>query len=78
MHAAPYPLIRSVYFTAPNPFPALEAFVIDCANRYAMDLYRFGGGMKAALSEYLRCNGGRDIKAILLGTRHGDPNGGKS
>jgi hypothetical protein len=74
-HAAPYPLIRSVYFTAPNPFPALEAFVIDSTTRYAMDLYRFGGGMKAALAEYLECAGGKNIRAILLGTRQGDPNG---
>lgn len=64
-----------MYFTAPNPFPDLEEFVIDEATTYALDLYRFGGGMKAALSEYLRCNGGKNIKAILLGTRQGDPNG---
>lgn len=74
----PYPPISSVYFTAPNPFPALEKFVIDSATRYALDLYRFGGGMKSALSEYLGCTGGGDIKAILLGTRQGDPNGSKS
>lgn len=76
--AVPYPPIRSVYFTAPNPFPALEKFVIDSATRYALDLYRFGGGMKSALSEYLACTGGRDVRAILLGTRQGDPNGSKS
>jgi hypothetical protein len=66
-----------VYFTAPNPFPALEAFVIQSASAYAMDLYRFGGGMKAALGEYLACRGGKEISAILLGTRTGDPNGGE-
>ncbi|BEI90161.1 uncharacterized protein CcaverHIS019_0302310 [Cutaneotrichosporon cavernicola] len=73
--AVPYPPIRSVYFTAPNPFPALETFVIDSATRYGLDLWRFGGGMKSALSEYLGCGGGKDVRAILLGTRQGDPNG---
>ncbi|GMK58182.1 hypothetical protein CspeluHIS016_0502140 [Cutaneotrichosporon spelunceum] len=70
-----YPPIRSVYFTAPNPFPTLERFVIDSATRYRLDLWRFGGGMKSALSEYLGCGGGKDVRAILLGTRQGDPNG---
>ncbi|KAL1409661.1 3'-phosphoadenosine 5'-phosphosulfate sulfotransferase [Vanrija albida] len=73
--SAPYPFIRSVYFTSPNPFPEMEAFVIESVNRYALDLYRFGGGMKAALSEYLSCLGGSEVRAILLGTRQGDPNG---
>lgn len=73
--SAPYPVIRSVYFTSANPFPEMEAFVIDSVNRYALDLYRFGGGMKAALSEYLSCLGGSEVRAILLGTRQGDPNG---
>ena len=73
----PYPPIRSIYITAPNPFPALDTFVLDSATRYGLDLYRFGGGMKAALSEYLGCNGGKGVKGVLVGTRHGDPNGGK-
>ncbi|WOO79680.1 FAD synthase [Vanrija pseudolonga] len=73
--SAPYPVIRSVYFTSANPFPEMEAFVIESVNRYALDLYRFGGGMKAALSEYLSCLGGSEVRAILLGTRQGDPNG---
>ena len=33
--------------------------------------------MKAALSEYLMCSGGRGVKAVLVGTRSGDPNGGE-
>ncbi|TXT06057.1 hypothetical protein VHUM_03530 [Vanrija humicola] len=59
---------------SPPPLP-MEAFVIESVNRYALDLYRFGGGMKAALSAYLSCVGGSDVRAILLGTRQGDPNG---
>ncbi|KLT40178.1 adenine nucleotide alpha hydrolases-like protein [Cutaneotrichosporon oleaginosum] len=58
----------------PPPLPA-NKFVIDSATRYKLDLWRFGGGMKSALSEYLGCGGGSDVRAILLGTRQGDPNG---
>ena len=32
--------------------------------------------MKAALSEYLACGGGKGVSAVLVGTRKGDPNGG--
>ncbi|WWD22839.1 hypothetical protein CI109_107333 [Kwoniella shandongensis] len=71
----PYPPIRSIYITAPNPFPTLDEFVLDITKRYAMDLYRFGGGMKAALEEYLGCGGGKGVKGVLVGTRQGDPNG---
>jgi FAD synthetase len=42
-----------------------------------MDLYRFGGGMKSALGEYLGCEVGKGVKGMLMGTRKGDPNGGK-
>ncbi|KAK8844609.1 hypothetical protein IAR55_006456 [Kwoniella newhampshirensis] len=72
---SPYPPIRSIYITAPNPFPALDEFVLSCTKRYAMDLYRFGGGMKAALEEYLGCGGGNGVQGVLVGTRQGDPNG---
>ncbi|WVQ93943.1 hypothetical protein IAU59_001021 [Kwoniella sp. CBS 9459] len=70
----PYPDIRSIYITAPNPFPELDGFVLDCTKRYKMDLYRFGGGMKAALTEWLGCGGGRGVRGVLVGTRKGDPN----
>jgi FAD synthetase len=73
----PYPPIRSIYITAPNPFRALESFVLSSAETYGLDLYRFGGGMKAALSQYLGCGGGRGVRAVLVGTRRGDPNGGE-
>ena len=72
----PYPPIKSIYITASDPFPALETFVMDSTERYGLDLYRFGGGMKAALEEYLHCRGGKGVKGVLVGTRRGDPNGG--
>ncbi|RXK36665.1 hypothetical protein M231_06052 [Tremella mesenterica] len=74
-HSLPYDPIRSIYITSPNPFPQLETFVLDCTERYGMDLYRFGGGMKGALCSYLDCQGGKGVKGVLMGTRKGDPNG---
>jgi FAD synthetase len=73
---APYPPIKSIYITAPNPFPQLDDFVVDSVERYVLDLHRFGGGMKAALSDYLK-TGGMGVFGMLLGTRKTDPNGGK-
>lgn len=72
-----YPPIKSVYITAANHFPELDTFTDDSVIRYGMDLYRFGGDMKAALREYLECGGGRGVKGVLVGTRTGDPNGRK-
>ncbi|OCF59775.1 FMN adenylyltransferase [Kwoniella mangroviensis CBS 10435] len=69
----PYPPIRSIYITAPNPFPELDEFVIDCTKKYKLDLYRFGGGMKSALEEWLN-KGGKGCRSVLVGTRKGDPN----
>lgn len=48
---------------------------MESTSRYGLDLYRFGGGMKAALEEYLGCGGGKGVRGVLVGTRHGDPNG---
>jgi hypothetical protein len=73
-----YPPIRSIYITAPNPFPTLDQFVLDTAKGYNIDLHHFGGGMKAALKAYLGCQGGEGVSAMLMGTRRSDPNGGES
>jgi FAD synthetase len=72
-----YPPIRSIYITAPNPFPSLDQFVLDTARDYNIDLHHFGGGMKAALKAYLGCEGGSKVTAMLMGTRRSDPNGGR-
>lgn len=70
--------MRSIYITAPNPFSALETFVSESAERYNMRLVRFGGkGMKVALEDYLGSEQGRGVRAMLMGTRRGDPNGGE-
>jgi FAD synthetase len=70
-----YPPVKSVYITAPNHFSELDDFTDDSVTRYGMDLHRFGGNMKAALTDYLSCGGGTGVRGILVGTRTGDPNG---
>nr|ODO02192.1 FMN adenylyltransferase [Cryptococcus depauperatus CBS 7855] len=76
----PYPLIRSVYITALCPFPQLDRFVIASTKLYGLDLWRFGGGMKDALEQWLSCKendgrgGGSGVEAVMIGTRKGDPN----
>ncbi|KAI9633133.1 putative FMN adenylyltransferase [Dioszegia hungarica] len=71
----PLPTIKAIYITAPDPFPLLDEFVLSSAELYGMDLYRFGGGMKAALGGYLGGEAGKGVKGMLMGTRKGDPNG---
>jgi FAD synthetase len=73
-----YPPIRSVYITAPYPFEALDTFVDISAQRYNLNLVRFGGGMKIALERFLDGDVGKGVKAVLVGTRRGDPHGGES
>ena len=74
----PYPTIKAVYITGPDHFEQLDDFTADSVTRYGMDIYRYGGDMKAALNRYLAEDGGKGVKAILVGTRTGDPNGSKS
>jgi len=72
------PPIKAIYITAPAPFPSVEAFVDDCAQHYGLDLVRIGGGMKDALSAYLAPgSSGEGVEGVLVGTRRGDPHGGK-
>ncbi|KAG8951163.1 3'-phosphoadenosine 5'-phosphosulfate sulfotransferase [Tulasnella sp. 424] len=86
------PTMQSVYITCPSPFPEVEEFVDHCVARYSLDLVKVPGPMKEGLEQYLelrearRKAGGReengdppekDIAAIFVGTRRGDPHGGK-
>ncbi|ADV24661.1 FMN adenylyltransferase [Cryptococcus gattii Ru294] len=56
---APQPALPPSLPASPNPFAELDTF---------------GGGMKAALEDWLGCGGGRGVKSVLVGTRQGDPN----
>lgn len=69
-----YPPISAIYITAPYPFPSLESFVESSIHRYNLDLERLGGGMKVALEGFLQSKG-KGVKAVLVGTRRGDPHG---
>lgn len=74
------PHLNSIYIRCLSPFPQVEAFVAVCAARYHLDLEAVEGSMKDALQVYLdgRKASGRAVKAVLVGTRRGDPHGGES
>ncbi|GAA6008732.1 hypothetical protein JCM10207_001701 [Rhodosporidiobolus poonsookiae] len=70
--------IPTVYVRCPSPFPQVEAFVSLCVAWYALELEAVEGGMKQALGEYLdrrNARGADEVKAVLVGTRRGDPHG---
>ncbi|ORY82353.1 hypothetical protein BCR35DRAFT_303752 [Leucosporidium creatinivorum] len=73
----PPPQLNSIYIRCPSPFPQVEAFVTVCAARYHLELEAVEGTMKDALQVYLdkRKKEERIVKAVLVGTRRGDPHG---
>ncbi|GAA5963632.1 hypothetical protein JCM21900_000202 [Sporobolomyces salmonicolor] len=74
--SSPLPL-NTIYVRCPSPFPQVEAFTSLCAARYRLALDAIEGGMKTALQGYLDRKRaiGEDIRAVLVGTRRGDPHG---
>ncbi|GAA5858242.1 hypothetical protein JCM1840_001109, partial [Sporobolomyces johnsonii] len=76
--SAPAPLpLNTIYVRCSSPFPQVEAFTSLCAARYHLALDAIEGGMKTALQGYLdrKRARGEDIRAVLVGTRRGDPHG---
>ncbi|GAA5840657.1 hypothetical protein JCM11251_004178 [Rhodosporidiobolus azoricus] len=72
------PRIPTIYIRTPSPFPQVEAFVSLCVGWYSLELEAVEGGMKEGLQVYLdhqKARGGREVKAVLVGTRRGDPHG---
>lgn len=67
-----------IYVQCQSPFPQVETFVDECQSRYNLDLVRINAGMKDALGQYkTRRNAqGREVEAVLVGTRVGDPYSG--
>ncbi|KAI5058812.1 hypothetical protein GOP47_0026982 [Adiantum capillus-veneris] len=63
--------IRAIYFESPDAFPEIDAFTLETANLYKLEMeiirLDFKSGIEALLKE-------KPIKAIFLGTRIGDPN----
>lgn len=63
--------IRAIYFESPDAFPEIDAFTLETATLYKLEMeiirLDFKSGIEALLTE-------KPIKAIFLGTRIGDPN----
>ncbi|GAA6052499.1 hypothetical protein JCM3770_003797 [Rhodotorula araucariae] len=67
--------IPTVYVRCPSPFPQVEAFVALSTQWYHLALVAIEGGMRQALQQYLDQHAPSPPKAILVGTRRGDPHG---
>lgn len=63
--------LKALYIRDSDPFPIVEDFIAECQKSYDLDLTTIQGSMKDALQQMLDSN--PQIKAILMGTRTGDP-----
>ena len=63
--------LQALYIRESDPFPKVEEFIGQCVKMYNLDLVTIQGSMKEALSKML--NDRSSIKAMLMGTRQGDP-----
>jgi len=59
------------FFLAPDEFPEVADFVRECDRQYGLRMRTHSGDFKAGLQQILSETG---AKAVLLGTRRGDPN----
>lgn len=66
--------LQSIYIKSYESFDEVDEFVDTSTKEYSLDLTRYALPMRAALEEYLKEK--PDIKAIWIGTRRVDPNGG--
>lgn len=66
--------LQSIYIKSYESFDEVDGFVNTSAKEYFLDLTRYELPMRAALEEYLKKR--EKIKAIWIGTRRTDPNGG--
>ncbi|GAM40353.1 FAD synthetase [Talaromyces pinophilus] len=66
--------LQSIYIKSYESFDEVDGFVNTSAKEYFLDLTRYELPMRAALEEYLKRR--EKIKAIWIGTRRTDPNGG--
>ncbi|XP_028910511.1 FAD synthase isoform X1 [Ornithorhynchus anatinus] len=63
--------LQVLYIRIVSPFPELEQFLEDTANRYGLRTLTGGGPMKEALEEVRRQHPG--LEAVFMGTRSTDP-----
>jgi hypothetical protein len=69
---------KALYVTCSSPFSQVDAFVLQCAQSYHLDLFEThpeGLPMKEALRQYQEREPA--VKSILVGTRRADPHGGE-
>ncbi|XP_020405770.1 probable FAD synthase isoform X2 [Zea mays] len=63
--------MRTIYFEDPDAFPEIDCFTYETASTYGLPLESIRTGYKSGLEALLK---EKPTKAILLGTRNGDPN----
>lgn len=61
------------FFARKDDFPELDAFVREADVTYGLGMQVFDGDFRGVLEGYVRDTG---VRAIILGTRRGDPNAG--
>jgi FAD synthetase len=60
-----------VYWHESDCFPEVDAFVVDTTQRFGLQLRRYDGSFADGMADAVQ----RGCRAVLLGTRHVDPNG---
>lgn len=63
--------IATFFFHHNNDFEDVTSFTYECNKRYDLDMHVLTGDFKTGLVQFLQAT---QVKAIFLGTRHGDPN----
>lgn len=63
--------VATFFFHHDNDFDEVTSFTYDCNKLYNLDMHVLTGDFKAGLKQFLQAT---CVKAIFLGTRHGDPN----
>ncbi|XP_063222852.1 FAD synthase-like isoform X2 [Bacillus rossius redtenbacheri] len=63
--------LRTVYIQCSDPFPEVESFIAESAERYNLDVICMSSPIKVALEKLLLKN--PNLKAVLMGTRRTDP-----
>ena len=74
------PAIPAIYALPPDPFPAVEDFVVSSAEAYHLSVTKYTTDpphrtLRASFEDYLAHH--PNIRAIFVGTRRTDPHGGK-
>lgn len=63
--------IHTFFFLGKDEFPEVQTFAEECDREHHLSMHTYTCAFKAGLQEMVEHRG---IKAVFLGTRHGDPN----